>query len=543
MSNAPKLARGVALAAITIVACSFLGGRYGLRIGTNGNLIQLAPLSDDLRRVTQTTRVFDRHFAGPVDWDAAFYKGAIPGMLATLDPHSTFLDAHTFRVMREQERGSYAGIGVQITTFGGRKIIEFPFPDTPAFAADLRPGDAIKSVDGESVANLSILQLAARLKGPPGTSVRLALAREATGVRYEVDLVRRMIPRPTIPTQMHFEDGVGYLRLTSFGERTPGELEKALGSMEWQGLTGLVLDLRDNKGGLLSAGVKVAGRFLRDGQRVVSHRGRASAERHYAAAAETAVQDYPVVVLVNCGSASASEIVAAALQDHDRALIAGTNTFGKGLVQSVFSLPESAGMVLTTARYYSPSGRLIQRPYDHVAASEYFDEPCSAQYRPDQRAARLTDAGRKMYENGGIAPDVVLEEPMESRLQRSVAAYRVVERFVSGLRDRGHAMLKGETPSPDMFERFLKFLGRLSISAPGGYTLDDRQALMRSLTVQMHVEYFDYDEGQRMRATYDPVVLRARALLGDAGLLMERKPRQYSVEGAVSPPIAACRSC
>lgn len=544
MSEAKRAAWASSLAFLTIVACALLGGKYGLRIGTNGNLIELAPLSDHLRSVAQATRVFEKRFAGTVDWDEAFYKGAIPGMLATLDPHSAFLDARTFRNMREQEQGSYAGIGVQITTFGARKIIEFPFPGTPAFLAGIRPGDAIESVDGDSVSGLTIHQLASRLKGTPGTTVRLGLRREADGSEYEVDLVRRMIPRPTIPTQIHFEDGVGYLRLTSFGERTPRELEDALRQMEWQGLNGLVLDLRDNKGGLLSAGVKVASRFLDEGQSVVSHRGRASPERSYSAQGAHSNMGYPMVVLVNCGSASASEIVAAALQDHDRALIAGTNTFGKGLVQSVFSLPESAGMVLTTARYYSPSGRLIQRPYDRLAPTEYFNEPCSSQFRPDQREARLTDGGRKMYEHGGIAPDVVLDDGGESRLQRSVASYRIVERFVTTLRREGHAMLRGETPSPEMFERFLAYLRRFRVmSSAEDLSASDRQAILRSLAVQMHVEYFDYDEGQKIQATYDPVVLRARSLLQDAVRLMERPPSRMSATGDGDEPIAACRTC
>ncbi len=527
----------------TVAACTILGGQYGLRIGTNGNLIQLAPLSDDLTRVVLATRVFERRFAGDVDWDAAFYGGAIPGMLATLDPHSTFLDAETFRVMREQERGSYAGIGVQIVQFGNRKIVEFPFPGTPAFRAGIRPGDVIQSVDGDPVSGVDIIGLAGRLKGPPGTTVLVGLSREPNGERFEVDLIRRMIPRPTIPTSVQFEDGVAYLRLTSFGERTPAELEETLAGFEPHGLSGLVLDLRDNKGGLLSAGVKVASRFLGEGQRVVSHRGRSSPERLYKAQAEKRSLDYPIVVLVNCGSASASEIVAAALQDHDRALIAGTNTFGKGLVQSVFSLPEAAGMVLTTARYYSPSGRLIQRSYDHMAPSEYFSEPCSKQYRPDQRAVRLTDAGRQVYEHGGIAPDVVLEEPLESPLRRRVSSYRVVERFVSRNRDRGQPMLRGEIPSPELFESFLDHLRRSQVTKGAVVRPEDRQALMRALAVQMHVDYFDYDEGQRVRVTYDPLVLRARSLLDDAARLMHSRSRRIAPSDPGEQLTANCKTC
>ncbi|MXY69428.1 MAG: S41 family peptidase [Acidobacteriia bacterium] len=517
-----RVVRPVLLMTAVVAVCAVLGGLYGLRIGTNGNFIQMAPINGQLHLARQATRVIEQRFAREVQWDDAIYEGAIPGMLATLDPHSTFLDTENFLAMREQERGSYAGVGVQIVSFGSKTIIDFPFPETPAFEAGIRPGDAIEMVDGNPVNRLPIEEVASRLKGPAGTPVGLSLSRAGLDRWIEVELVRHVIPRPTIPTRLLFEDGTAYLHLTSFGERTPDELEEALDRMESQGMTGLVLDLRGNKGGLLSAGVRVASHFLEPGQSVVSHRGRASPERHYRAKSENPNLDYPIVVLVNCGSASASEIVAGALQDHDRALIAGSGTFGKGLVQSVFALPESTGMVLTTARYYSPSGRLIQRPYASIAPNEYFTEPCSEQYRPQQGTVRLTDSGRKVYEFGGIAPDVEIEGLRRTTVQRLAGRHRAVERFVARLRARGYAMLKGETPSPDMLADLLTFMGRLGIPTGPQIPAEDRQFLMRALATHLHVSYFDYDEGQRIRASYDPVILRARSLLAQAARLMEK---------------------
>ena len=510
------------LCAGLIGASTLIGGIYGLRIGTNGNLIQIAPLSGHVREAFQITRLIEQRFAEPVDWNDAMYQGAIPAMLATLDPHSTFLSPEEFRKMREQERGSYAGVGMQIAGFGNKTVVDFPFPRTPAFEAGILPGDAIEMVDGEPVDGLDLMAVANRVKGPPGTSVRLSLSREGSDQWIEVVLVRNVIPRSTVPVQMLFEDGTGYLRVTSFGEKTSEELDKALRSLEGQGMRGLLLDLRGNKGGLLSAGVNVASQFLDKGQSVVSHRGRSSSERRYNSQAENPDLDYPVVVLVNCTSASASEIVAGALQDHDRALIAGTNTFGKGLVQSVFALPESSGMVLTTARYYSPSGRLIQRPYDRITASEYFNEPCSEHFRPRQGTVRLTDIGRKVYEFGGIAPDVEIEEVALTQTQRLIERQRVVERFVARLRSHGHAMLKDETPSPETLEEFLDFAAASGI-ALSSVPADDRQYLLRALATQMHISYFNYDEGMRVKATYDPVVLHARSLLVQAAHLMSVK--------------------
>ena len=515
-----KTVRAILTIAAVIAVSSIVGGVYGLRIGTNGNLIRMAPLNDHVNRAHQVTRWIDRRFVESVDWSRAMYEGAIPSMLATLDPHSTFLSTEEFLKMREHERGSYAGVGMQIVNFGSKTVVEFPFPETPAFEAGILPGDTLEMVDNEPVSGLDLNEVAGQVKGPPGTSVHLSLSRSGLDRWIEVDLVRHVIPRPTISTKLLFEDGTGYLRINSFGERTGDELDAALRSLEDLGMRGLLLDLRDNKGGLLSAGVKVASRFLERGQSVVSHHGRNSPERRYGSEIDEPDLDYPIVVLVNCNSASASEIVAGALQDHDRALIAGTNTFGKGLVQSVFALPEETGMVLTMARYYSPSGRLIQRPYDNLTASEYFTEPCSEQYSPEQSTVRLTDGGRKVYELGGIAPDVQIADPQSTPFQRHVEQQRMVERFVARVRSEGHTMLRGEAPAPEMLGDLLQFMADRGVRSDRRLATEDRQYLMRALAIHLHISYFDYDEGLRVQASYDPVVLQARSLLGQAVHLM-----------------------
>ncbi len=514
--------RAIAIIVAVVALSSLVGGLYGLRIGTNGNFIRMGPLVGQVGQAYEITELIERRFVEPIEWEEVMYAGAIPAMLATLDPHSTFLKPAEFRRMREQERGSYAGIGMQIVGFGAKTIVDFPFPGTPAFEAGVLPGDTIERVEGVSIVGLDLDQVAHLLKGTPGTKVRLSLSREAVDEWLEVELVRNVIPRPTIPIHTKFEDGVGYLRMTSFGESTGAELDEALHSLKSMGMRGLLLDLRDNKGGLLSAGVSVASRFLELGQSVVSHRGRASAERSYHANETSSFSQFPIVVLVNCNSASASEIVAGALQDHDRALIVGTNTFGKGLVQSVFALPESTGVVLATARYYSPSGRLIQRPYDRIDLADYFNEPCESEYRQRRGAVRLTDSGRKVYELGGIAPDIEILEPRETAFQQRIRRQRVVERFAARVRSRGRAMLRGESPSPEMFGSLLRFVADQGISVEFALQPEERQFLMRSLTAHLHTSYFDHDEGLRMLANYDPVVLQARSLLDQAAALMER---------------------
>lgn len=515
-----KDVRSVLVAAAVIALSSVVGGAYGLRVGTNGNLIQIAPINVHLDQARTVTRIIEHRFANPIDWNRAMYEGAIPAMLSMLDPHSTFLDPRDFRQMRERDKGSYAGVGIQLISFHGRSIVDFPFPGTPAFEAGILPNDVIERINGRGVTELTLTEVANHVKGPPGTPVSLSLSRVGAEEWIEVELVRNLIPRPTIPVRMLFDDGTGYVKVSSFGDQTGDELERALLELQAQGMTGLMVDLRGNKGGLLSAGVEVASRFLEWGQSVVSHRGRSSEERVYRSRSPAPVLDYPMVVLVNCGSASASEIVAGALQDHDRALIAGSNTFGKALVQSVFSLPEATGMVLTTARYYSPSGRLIQRPYESIPTGQYFDEPCSDGYLPRQGKVRLTDNGRKVYEYGGIAPDVQIDAPRPTMFQRLVVRHRGVQRFVARFRAAGNTLLLGEPPSPELVGKLLEDLGQQGIRPRAADVAVDRQFLMRALARHLHTLYFDYDAGLKIQATYDPVVLQARTLVKEAQGLM-----------------------
>ncbi len=508
--------RWLLLIGAVVIASSIVGGRFGRRIGTNGNLIDTGPLEHYVENIEALTRLLDDRFVDPIDWDGAIYSGAIPGMLAKLDPHSTFFDPESFNKMREDQRGSYAGVGMQIVSFQRKTVIDFPFPHTPAFNGGVLPGDTVEMVNEQPANGLGVVDVATMVKGPPGTTVHLSLSREGTEGWIELDLERANIPRPTIPIQTMFSGNVGYLRVDSFGDTTTRELNRAMDSLEQQQIEGLLLDLRDNKGGLLTAGVHMAGRFLEEGASVVSHRGRASRERLYDSRVGNGDFSYPVVVLVNCNSASASEIVAGALQDHDRALIAGTNTFGKGLVQSVFALPESTGMVLTTARYYTPTGRLIQRPYENISLNEYYRNPCGEHYRPAQGEARLTPNGRKVYEQGGITPDIRIDEPRLTAVQQAIRRQRIVERFVTKLRATGFEMSRDQMPSEQVISRLEDFIVSEEVVSHRRLLVDDREFLKRSLATHLHISYFDYDEGLRVLAQMDPVVQQAQSLLGIA---------------------------
>ena len=516
-----------------------VGDRFGDQLGRFGGVAVGPAAYTETERFERALDVIAQNLADPFDPAESVYEGAVPGMLTVLDPHSQFFDPKDFSALREEQRGSYAGVGMQIRSFRERTIVDFPFPNTPAFQRGIRPGDVIQKIDDIPTADLDVEQVADAVRGPEGSTVHLTLARQGLESEIEVDLVRASIPRPTIPLAFEIEPGIGYVKITSFGETTSNELDLALESLDEQNLSGMILDLRDNSGGLLTAGVHVAGRFLDEGARVVSHRGRRSSERAYSTQEGRRGRLYPMTVLVNCRSASASEIVAGALQDHDRALVAGAGTFGKGLVQSVFEMPQDTGMVLTTARYYTPSGRLIQRSYEDADLIRYYADPCSEGYEPEPNEVKLTDAGRRVYGGAGITPDVPLVGSKLDGFQANLVGARAFDRFAATIIDE---ILPGWDPDDEVFDRFERFVQGESISVAEGEFTRQRGFIRRMLRTAAYTAAFDVDQGARVNATLDPDVLQAVSLLSDAANLIqtaeERKlARQTSQAG--DPAVAA----
>jgi carboxyl-terminal processing protease len=507
-----------ALILALVAGSAWIGGHYGDALGRLGRVAGRAQTAGQTARFQRAVEVIGGNLAEAPDIEDAVYKGAIPGMLARLDPHSQFYDPVQFERLREEQQGSYAGVGMQIREFRGQTIVDFPFPATPAFRAGIKPGDVILGIDGISTDGYTVEDVAHDVRGLQGTTVRLGLGR-GDG-RLEIDLLRDSIPRPTIPLAFELGPGVGYLKITSFGETTADELDAVLNHLESRSLRGLVLDLRDNHGGLLTAGVHVAGRFLPEGAPVVSHRGIHSAERRYTVQFGSAGRVYPMAVLVNCRSASASEIVAGALQDHDRALVVGSNTFGKGLVQSVYPTPENTAVVLTTARYYTPSGRLIQRDYDGVAAEDYYGDPCSEDFQPERSDARLTGGGRTVYGGGGVTPDFVLPpEPVDLFLRQLVNA-RSFERFAETVDPS--SVTEDWKPGGDTISAFLSFAALEGIFAEPDVLEADMPEIRRSLRTHVLTAAFDVDAGARVNAMSDPQVLAAASKLSVAATLLEQ---------------------
>src|SRR5437868_5350171 len=406
--------RSLFLVVFILVSCGFLGMLFAQKANTAATSNSDSDVRDSLKQFTQVYQVVEENYAEPVNPDNAIYNGAIPGMLHVLDPHANFFDPKSYSLLREDQRGKYYGVGMTVGPRNNKVIVIAPFVGTPAYRAGIHPGDIIIAVDGKPTDNMSTGDVADLLKGPKGTTVRITVLREGSDKPLDFNVVRDEIPRYSVDLHFLIRPGIGYMHVSGFQETTDHEVAQALDEMG--DLKGLILDLRQNPGRLLSEGVGVADRVLHKGQLIVSHHGRNSPEKRYVAAHGSGGKDYPLVVLVNRGTASAAEIVAGAIQDHDRGLIVGETTFGKGLVQTVYPLSNDTGLALTTAKYYTPSGRLIQRDYSNVSLYDYYFDRDGIGDTTNMDV-QLTDTGRTVYGGGGISPDVKVEAVKSNRFQ------------------------------------------------------------------------------------------------------------------------------
>src|SRR5690349_4268283 len=403
---------------VFLAACGFLGVVFAQKNPATAHDSD-SDVSQSLQQFTQVYDIVEQNYAEPVNPDKAIYNGAIPGMLHVLDPHSNFFDPKSYSLLREDQRGKYYGVGMTVGPRNNKVIVIAPFAGTPAYRAGIHPGDIIVAVDGKPTDNMSTSDVADLLKGPKGTTVHITVLREGNDKPIDFAVVRDEIPRYSVDLHFLIKPGIGYMHVSGFNETTEHEVADALDQMG--DLKGLILDLRQNPGGLLNEGVGVADKFLHKGQLIVSHHGRSSPEKRYTAAHGNGGKDYPLVVLVNRGTASAAEIVAGAIQDHDRGLIVGETTFGKGLVQTVYPLSENTGLALTTAKYYTPSMRLIQRDYANVSLYDYyFNRESEENAHNARREVKLTDSGRTVYGGGGITPDVKITAVKSNHFQDSL---------------------------------------------------------------------------------------------------------------------------
>src|SRR5271165_6936830 len=404
--------RGLVIVVVVLIISAVLGGIYGPSVrATTSN-------TDDyqtaVRDFTTVLDIVQSNYAERVDTDKVIYQGAIPGMLRMLDPHSNFFDARQFALLQEDQHGKYYGVGMVVAPRENHTVVISPYVGAPAYNAGLRPGDVIIKVDEKSTDGLTTSEVADMLKGPKGTIVKIQVNREGWTDPLVFSVTRDEIPRHSVDIVTMLKPGIGYVRLTQFNETTDREIADALKQLGANSLDGLILDMRNNPGGLLNEAVAVGDIFLEKNQLIVSYHGRSAPERRFYAIRGNQGMAVPLVILVNNNSASAAEIVTGAVQDHDRGLVVGETTFGKGLVQTVQRLPENTGLALTTARYYTPSGRLIQRDYKSVSLYAYHYE----RKVPDHPTeVRQTDSGRPVTGGGGITPDIEVPEPKPDKFQ------------------------------------------------------------------------------------------------------------------------------
>jgi carboxyl-terminal processing protease len=454
-----------------------------------------------------------------VSADKAIYKGAIPGMLRTLDPHSNFFDPKDYRALIEEQKGTYFGVGMQVASRNGKTVVIAPFPGSPAYKIGLRPGDIIVSVNDKSTENLNTTEVADILKGPRGTPAKVVVSREGAPDYLSFTVIRDEISRKSVPDGFLVKAGIAYIKILQFGETTGTELDENLRRLGENNIKGLVLDLRGNPGGLLNTGVAVADHFLQKNQLIVSHHGRASAEHPYFARNGNHGHDYPIVVLVDRNSASAAEIVSGALQDHDRAWILGETTFGKGLVQTVLPMRDTTALALTTAHFYTPSGRLIQRDYSNKSFYDYY-------FHKDENArnpldVKMTDSGRTVYGGGGITPDEKFATPKLDSLEVSLLRNGFFSFTRKYFTKHTATLSKGWMPDDAVLNELHDYLLQSGTKFAETQFIEDHDWIKRFLAKEMYIYAFNVDESDRVFAQTDPEVERAIEAMPKASTLAQ----------------------
>ena len=509
--------RQLLLIPAVIVICAIVGGIYGPRVTAETDTGS-SEIQGSLQSISKVLHTVEDNYADPVDPEKVIYNGAIPGMLRSLDPHSNFFDPKSFAALREEQRGRYYGVGMTVTPRNGKTIVLAPFPNSPAYKAGLRPGDVIAKVNDTPTDNLNTTEVADLLKGPKGTTVRIQVTREGSAEPLQFVIVRDEIPRSSIEHAFMIQPGIGYIRISSFIETTTQELRDKLRELNPNDLKGLILDLRNNPGGLLAEGVNVADMFLAKGQLIVSHRGRASREKRYMATRGNRGNNYPLVVLINRFSASAAEIVTGAIQDHDRGLVVGESSFGKGLVQTVYPLSENSGLALTTAKYYTPSGRLIQRDYSSVSLYDYYYHKDA----PPQSEMKSTDSGRPVYGGGGITPDAEVLEAKLNHFQETLARKYVFFNFAKRYLAENNGTVSHDFQVTDaVMQRFRKFMREEDVPFDEAEMTANLDYVRQNIKLDLFLSVFGTDEAYKLEANADVQIQKALQLLPQAAALEE----------------------
>jgi len=464
-------------------------------------------LEPSVKSVTAAYAIVEDNEAEPVSAEQAFFQGAIPGMLRRLDPHSVFFDPGQFEQLRKLQTSTDKGFGSVVSVLPGRVIVLQTLPGTPSAKSGIAPGDEILAVNGYQLSRLDMEQLVALLSQSRQQQAQLVVRRPGNVRLLNFVLTPEEMQTPSVERAFLLKPGIGYLRVSSFDEKTGRLIRDAIEKLGGHNLKGLVLDLRKNPGGLVTSALETAALFLKPGARIVTVRGRNVAEKSEDVPAGATPYEFPLVVLVDEKTASASEIVTGALQDHDRAMVVGEASFGKGLVQSVYPLSEGTGLALTTALYYTPSGRSIQKPLD---SSQFALAAATA--HPNGTSEFHTDGGRKVTGGGGIVPDYLVGPPAETRLRAVLDASGSFTTFATGY-VADHKVAEDFEVTPALLDDFRVFLSQRDIQPGVGEWSIEREFITNRLKTEIFNLTLGVEKGDEVEAQRDPQILKALEIL------------------------------
>jgi carboxyl-terminal processing protease len=457
-------------------------------------------IAPELKRMIDVYLALDEQGADPVSADTAFYQGAIPAMLRTLDPHSSFFDPDQFQQLQQMEHSEQKGFGSIVSVVPGRVIVLQVLPGTPSSKAGLSAGDEIMAVNNIALGRLEPEQLIQVLGASRQAQATLVIHHPGDEKLDRIVMSPELVDTPTVDRAFMLQPGVGYLRITSFEQPTGRLVGKTIDQLGGDGLKGLVIDLRDNPGGDVQAAIDTASLFLQGGQVIFSAHGRKSQSNEEVRVAKyNKPYKFPMAVLVNGKTASAAEILTGSLQDHDRASVFGEPSYGKGLVQQVYSLSSNTGLALTTAFYYTPSGRSIQKPLKggQLDAATVVDQ---GPYK--------TDAGREVRGGGGIQPDQIVIERGDTRLRQVLDASGVLTLFAADY-VKAHEIAETFEVTPAVLDELRVYLSERSIQPGAGEWLADRSWVQSRLKQELFNLKFGVEKGDEVEVLRDPVVTRA----------------------------------
>jgi carboxyl-terminal processing protease len=523
----------ILIAIALVAAATLIGGAVGGRLLAAPE--RDTPSLDEYADILTTLSEWSPEAIAP----EKFVYASIHGMLARLDPHTAFLEPDDYSAMREKQAGSFFGLGIQIQKRMGKITVIAPMEGTPAYKMGVRAGDIITAIEDEEIKeDSSTDEVVRKLRGPKGTQVTITIRRPGLDEPIHMTITRAEIPTLSVPYAFLLGPDTGYILLRDFTHTSSRELTTAIEKLEKQGMKRLLLDLRGNPGGVLDQAVDVSDVFLPKSSKVVYTRGRTSSSaQDFYAPGEGIHFDKPLVVLINRGSASASEIVAGSIQDHDRGLLVGQRSWGKGLVQSVYTLPYGAGLALTTARYYTPSGRWIQRDYSDLLAYVNPIDPDAGDAEKSEDSRKTgqpfyTDAGRIVYAAGGITPDVMVKNNFgESKLMTQLLARSLFFNFAVDYLSKHSDVTADFTVTPalrDDFFRFVEKSGYLTVEELKRQWTEDPNRNLIDLAIRIEVanSKFGLESGRRVQVSGDQQVQKGMTLFSEAARIaaLPKKP-------------------